>query len=135
MGAQTDFMLLGSGRVSLQSAVHVQGYCTYGMRASSAVICFAVRIFVLFSDLRVPCKCSDSVTGPSWQVKYSVGCPVWQRNVYLDLEIRPRCMQRRNCLLCVQDLGVMSRSFLTFSAGLGSLGWRTAACSCNVIST
>ena len=30
----------------------------------------------LFSGLRVPGTCSDSVTGP-WEVKYYMGCPVW----------------------------------------------------------
>ena len=50
--------------------------------------------FYMFSDLRVPHNCSDSVTGPQWCVENNVGHPRagstnrpgWW-DVYLDLEI------------------------------------------------
>ena len=34
-------------------------------------------VFFLSSDLRLPCKRLDSVTGLQWEAKYNIGCPVW----------------------------------------------------------
>ena len=49
--------------------------------------------FLLNSDIRVPSKCSKDVTRPSCQIKYNMGCPVWETtsrqgrwDVYLGLK-------------------------------------------------